>query len=131
MDLILQGHFQTEAQRKGVTVVQVRAVLRGLGPLLHEVPIAFANRFAACVQVYSRMALPELVEDTIKTKARRLLLKAGLKVPAEFEGPEESFSLGSPKKENDTFRPRHRNGGILGPRQPSRRRLPGASSRSA
>ena len=57
MDLILQGHFQTEAQRKGLTVVQVRALLRGLGPLLNEVPIAFANRFAACVQVYSRMAL--------------------------------------------------------------------------
>ena len=56
-----------------------------------------------CAGVFENGPLPELVEDTIKTKARRMLLKSGLKVPAEFEGPEESFSLGSPKKENDAF----------------------------
>ena len=56
LDLVLQGHFQTEAFGKGLTTAQLFALLRGMGPLLNEVPIAYANRFAAGVQVYSRMA---------------------------------------------------------------------------
>jgi hypothetical protein len=101
LDLILQAYVQGEVNQKGLIAGQVRAMIRAMAAKPQESLLGYANRVAATTQVYARMIAPEAVEDTLKTKCRRLLIAASAVVPVAFEGLDESMSSGSVKQDAD------------------------------
>ena len=98
--LLQQAHFYCEVRKMGLSVSQVRTLLKGMAPKVKESVEAFAYRYSSAHAVYIRLAGPSGFEESLKTKGRRLLTAAGLPVPAEFLGPDVSlFSGRSPKAE--------------------------------
>jgi len=98
MDLIAQAHFHLSVVRLGLDAPQVRVHIKSLSKKVRETDVAFAKRYLAATRVYVRIAERSL-DDSLRTKGRRLFEAAGLGVPKEFEGPDVSLSSGHTGRE--------------------------------
>ena len=98
MDLIAQAHFHLSVVRLGLDAPQVRVHIKSLSKKVRENDVAFAKRYLAATRVYVRIAERSL-DDSLRTKGRRLFEAAGLGVPKEFEGPDVSLSSGHTGRE--------------------------------
>lgn len=115
LQALQQGHFYLEMKQMGLTASQVRTLLKGMAAKIKETKAAFAYRYVNTFAVYVRVVGPTAYEESLKTKARRLLVAADLPVPEEFEGPEISLSSGHSQNFQSPS-------GAPGPGTPPRRR---------
>lgn len=90
LQLLQEAHFFLETIKMGLAAPQVRMLLKGMAAKVREVPLALSNRYLAALAVYRRLGGAR--DESLFTKARRLLLAAGEPVPQDLEGDEVSLS---------------------------------------